>query len=317
MATFDGVDEADRAAPACTGEPSQVAAPEAADVVAQRDRFSVRLRYVLGGDRAGMVAMGFIALVLLVTVVGPLVLGASAAQAHLQRRFVPPFHPSNGLAYILGSDALGRSLLARLVIATRTTLTISVTSVTLAALVGGVIGLVVGYLGGRVAVLAMRAADVMLAFPSLLLALIVLYTLGPGIPQLVLVLAASRFALYARVARAETLSIRERMFVTAARAVGAGAVRVVTRQIAPIVLASIVTLATVDFSLVILAESALSFLGLGVQQPNITWGGLVSDGQNYLRTAWWLALFPGMAITLTAMSVNILADALRRASTSD
>jgi peptide/nickel transport system permease protein len=296
-----------------TGPPG----PADAEAVRRRDRFSVRLRYVLRTDRLGQAALAFLVLVVLAAVLGPLVMGDAATQADLGKRFVAPFDPQQGAAYFLGSDALGRSFLARLLVAARTTLVIAVLAVVASALVGSLIGTVVGYIGGRTDAYTMRIADVMLAFPSLLLALIILYTLGPGLAPLIFVLAVARLALYARVARAETLAVRERLFVTAARALGAGPTRIVLTQIAPVIAPSLVGLATLEFALVILSESALSFLGLGVRQPDITWGGLIAEGRNYLRDAWWVALLPGLAITLTAVAVNVLADVVRRTTQSD
>lgn len=294
--------------------PGPTADPEA---IKGRDSFSVRLRHVLRRDRLGQLSLAFLVMLLLAALLGPILMADAATQAHLDRRFIPPFHMDHGASYLLGSDALGRSFLARLLVAARTTLLIAGLAVVASALVGALIGTVVGYVGGRLDAVAMRTADVMLAFPSLLLALIILYTLGPGVPALIFVLAVARLALYARVARAETLAVRERLFVTAARALGAGPFRIVLTQIAPVITSSLVALATLEFALVILSESALSFLGLGVQQPDITWGGLIAEGRNYLRDAWWVALLPGAAITLTAICVNVLADVTRRAAQSD
>jgi peptide/nickel transport system permease protein len=310
------VDQADDAARTGAGGPP-VRTSTGREPVKGRERFSVRLRYVLRQDRLGQLAAAFLLLTVVAAVLGPVVLGAAATEAHLDRRFIHPFDLEHGVQYVLGSDALGRSFLARLLVAARTTLLIAVVAVAVAAVLGMLIGTIVGYLGGRLDAFAMRTADVMLAFPALLLALIVLYTLGPSIPALILVLAVARLALYARVARAETLAVRERLFVTAARALGAGPTRIILRQIVPVIASSLVTLATLEFALVILSESALSFLGLGVRDPDITWGGLIAEGRNYLRDAWWIALLPGLAITSTAIAVNVLADVVRRAANSD
>ena len=285
--------------------------------VKRRDRFSVRLLHVLRSDRLGQAALVFLVLIVLAALLGPLVIGDAATHANLGKRFVTPFDPQQGAAYVLGSDALGRSFLARLLVAARTTVVIAVLAVVASALIGSLIGTVVGYLGGRVDSYVMRIADVMQAFPSLLLALIILYTVGPGLVPLIFVLAVARMEVYVRVARAETLAVRERLFVTAARALGAGPIRIVLTQIAPVIAPSLVGLATLEFALVILSESALSFLGLGVQQPDITWGGLIAEGRNYLRDAWWVALLPGLAITLTAVAVNVMADVVRRTTQSD
>jgi peptide/nickel transport system permease protein len=284
---------------------------------AARDHYRARLAYVLRQSFWSRVALGYLVVLVVLCVVAPLFFGDLASDADLTKRFVAPFHPSEGMRYFLGSDAVGRSFAARLLVAARTTLLITVSAVAASAVIGGLIGTIVGYAGGTVDAVAMRTADVMLAFPSLLLALIVLYTVGPGLMALILVLAVSRVAMYTRVARAEALAVRERMFVTAARSLGASPARIVMRQVVPVIRPTIITLATVEFALVILAESALSFLGLGVQEPHVTWGRLIADGRNYLEDAWWVALFPGVAITLTAICVNVLADVVRRVAESD
>ena len=154
----------------------------------------------------------------------------------------------------------------------------------------------------------MRLADVVMSFPSLLLALIVLYTLGPSMTNLVIVLAITRMPIFIRTARAEVLELRERMFVSAARSMGASTGRILFRHIAPLVLPTLVTIAAIDFATVILAESSLSFLGLGIQPPDFTWGAMVANGRGYLKTAWWIAFWPGLAILLTTLSLNILAS---------
>jgi peptide/nickel transport system permease protein len=154
----------------------------------------------------------------------------------------------------------------------------------------------------------MRLADIIMSFPSLLLALIVLYTLGPSIPNLIIVLAITRVPIYLRTTRAEVLELRERMFVSAAKAMGAGSLRIVLRHIAPLVAPTLITIAAIDFASVILAESALSFLGLGIQPPQFTWGAMVATGRGYLANAWWVAFWPGFAILLTTLSLNLLSS---------
>ena len=155
------------------------------------------------------------------------------------------------------------------------------------------------------------AADVIMSFPSLLLAVVVLYMFEPRVANLVLVLAVTRIPVYLRTTRAEVLEIRERMFVAAARVMGASPLRIVLRHVAPIVLPTLITVATLDFAFVMLAESALSFLGIGIQPPEITWGLMVAQGHNYLSQAWWLSFFPGLAIMLATLSANLLSNWLR------
>ena len=157
----------------------------------------------------------------------------------------------------------------------------------------------------------MRLADVIMSFPSLLLAVIVLYMLSPSVGNVILVLAITRIPIYLRTTRAEVLEIRERMFVQAAQVMGASPSRIVFRHILPMVIPTLVTIATLDFAFVMLAESALSFLGIGIQPPEITWGLMVAQGKQYLANAWWLAFWPGLAIILTTLSLNLLSNWLR------
>jgi peptide/nickel transport system permease protein len=160
----------------------------------------------------------------------------------------------------------------------------------------------------------MRLADIVMSFPSLLLAVVVLYILAPGVGTLVLVLAITRIPVYVRTTRAEVLEIRERMYVSAARVMGAGTQRILLRHILPAVLPTLLTIASLDFAYVMLVESALSFLGIGIQPPEMTWGLMVSQGRNYLASAWWLAFWPGLAIMLTTMALNLLSVWLRTVS---
>jgi peptide/nickel transport system permease protein len=244
------------------------------------------------------------------TLIGPGIFGPGTA-LNLALRNAPPFVLENGIAYLLGGDTLGRPILPRLIEAARGTLAISVTVVFISFTVGGLLGLVAGYYGRLVESIAMRIADVVMSFPSLLLAVIVLYIFTPHVMNVVIVLAITRTPVYIRVARAEVLEVRERLFVESARAAGASDLRILAVHVAPIIIPTLFTLATLDFANVMLAESALSFLGIGVQPPDVTWGLMVANGRNYLTTAWWLAFWPGLAITLTALSTNLLSNWLR------
>jgi len=170
---------------------------------------------------------------------------------------------------------------------------------------------VAGYGPKWASTVIMRIADVIMSFPSLLLAVIVLYMLKPSVANLILVLAITRIPIYLRTTRAEALEIRERMFVQAAQVMGASSRRIVFRHILPMVIPTLVTIATLDFAFVMLAESALSFLGIGIQPPEITWGLMVAQGRQYLANAWWLAFWPGLAIILTTLSLNLLSGWLR------
>ena len=173
------------------------------------------------------------------------------------------------------------------------------------------LGLIAGYSRKRAAQWIMRLGDVIMSFPSLLLAVIVLYILGPSVANLIVVLAITRIPVYLRTTRAEVMEVRERMFVQAARVMGASRWRIIFRHILPVVLPTLLTVATLDFAFVMLAESSLSFLGIGIQAPEITWGLMVSQGRQYLTTAWWLSFWPGLAIILTTLSLNLLSNWLR------
>jgi peptide/nickel transport system permease protein len=269
---------------------------------------------LLWRDQFALVAACYLALVALCALFGPALLDDAATRMNLRGRNAPPFTLEQGWLYVLGADALGRSILARLVVAAQNTLAVAAAAVAVAMTVGGVLGLIAGYAGGFVGNLIMRLADVIMSFPSLLLAVVVLYVFEPRVANLVLVLAVTRIPIYLRTTRAEVLELRERMFVSAARVMGAGPARIVRRHVVPLVAPTLITIATIDFAFVMLAESALSFLGIGIQPPEITWGLMVAQGRNYLATAWWLAFWPGLAIMLSALALNLLSSWMRIAT---
>jgi len=211
----------------------------------------------------------------------------------------------------LGADALGRPLWPRIIVATQNTILVAAGAVFISAVVGTLLGLVAGFSSQRTSQIIMRLADVIMSFPSLLVAVIVLYILGSSILNLMLVLSITRIPVYLRTTRAEVMEIRSRMFVQAARVMGASSKRILFRHILPVVLPTLTTLATLDFAYVMLAESALSFLGIGIQPPEITWGLMISQGRQYLTNAWWLSFWPGLAIILTTLSLNLLSNWLR------
>lgn len=265
-------------------------------------------------DRLALAAAVFLLLLVLAALFGPWLVGDTATRLGLRHRNLAPFSLDAGWLYVLGADTLGRPILPRLVLGARNTLGIAAAAVFTSMIVGGLLGLVAGYSERWYSHLILRAADIIMSFPSLLLALIVLYTLGPSVTNLVIVLAITRMPVYLRTARAEVLELRERMFVTAARAMGASSLRILLRHIAPLVAPTLVTILAIDFATVILAESALSFLGLGIQPPDFTWGAMVANGRGYLASAWWIAFWPGMAIMLATLSLNILSSWARTAA---
>jgi len=269
---------------------------------------------MLWRDKFAFLSALFLLLVVFAAFFGPSLLTDQALQMNLRGRNAPPFELERGWIYFLGADNLGRSLLARLVIGSRYTLMIAGSAVVLALVAGTILGLVAGYRQGRIATIILRAADILMSFPSLLLALIVLFVLAPSVANVVLVLALSRVPVYLRTCRAEVLEIRERQFVKAAKVLGASHARIVFLHILPNVVPTLLTLATLEFAAVMLSESSLSFLGLGVQAPAVTWGLMVADGRGYLASAWWLSFWPGVTISLTAISANLMANWIRTAT---
>jgi peptide/nickel transport system permease protein len=228
-----------------------------------------------------------------------------------QRNLAPLSASALGGTYVLGTDQLGRDELARLVAAGRVSLTVGVLTVVLSGFVGVSLGLIAGYRGGWVDQVTMRLVDLQMSFPTLLLAIAILYVLGPSAVNLVLVLALTRWPLFARVARAQVLGLRNTLFVEAARSVGCSDARILFRHIAPSVTPALVTIAALGVAQNILSEAGLSFIGLGVQPPAASWGLMVSDGRLYMYSAPWLTLLPGAAILATALSVNIVSNTLQ------
>jgi len=271
----------------------------------------VHLARMLAADRFALVAFFFLVLMILAAALGPILLPEASVRMNLQMRNAPPLMLENGIAYILGGDSLGRPILPRLLVAARTTLSIAVAVVICSATIGAILGLLAGYYGRWLGTLIMRFADVVMSFPSLLLAVIVLYMLEPRAANVIIVLAITRMPVFIRVTRAEVLEIKERLFVEGARAAGASDLRIMAVHVMPIVVPTICTVASLDFANVMLNESSLSFLGIGVQPPDVTWGLMVASGRNFLTTAWWLAFWPGLAILLTALAANLLSNWLR------
>jgi peptide/nickel transport system permease protein len=223
----------------------------------------------------------------------------------------PGFRDAAGRVHVLGTDHLGRDLLARVIYGARPALMVGFAAVAISGLLGMAAGLVAGYFGGRLDDLLMRLADIQLAFPFILLAIAVIGVLGPSLATIIVVIGVSSWVVYARIVRSAVLTLREREFVQAARALGVSDARVVVRHILPNALTPWMVVATLDMARVIVIESALSFLGLGVQPPTPTWGGMLADGRVYVSTAWWLATFPGLAILLTVLGINLFGDGLR------
>jgi peptide/nickel transport system permease protein len=233
---------------------------------------------------------------------------------NLMLRLTPPLtaNEDGEIEFILGTDGLGRDVLSRLIYGARISLLVGIAAVVVGGLLGTLAGLIAGGTGGRVDDIIMRLADIQLAFPFILLAIMVLVVLGSGVLNLVLVLGIGQWVTYARIARGETISQKQKDYVQAAQAVGAGRNRILFRSILPNILAPLIVIASFNVASVILAEAALSFLGLGVPPDVPTWGGMLAESRDQLLGGfWWLAFFPGVAIMITVLSLNILGDWMR------
>jgi peptide/nickel transport system permease protein len=249
--------------------------------------------------------------VVLASVAAPLLTAADPVKPTFSRRLQPPRVLGVPSAYLLGTDNLGRDILARLLYGGRISLVLATSAVLLAAGAGVAIGLAAGVVGGRLDDLVMRAADVQLAFPVIMLAIAIVAVVGTSPGALVSVLALSGWVLYARTVRANVLTIRHLEYVEAARTLGASDLRVIGRHILPNTLAPILVIASSQFATMVLLESGLSFLGMGIQPPQPSWGMMLAEGRDYLSNAWWLATLPGAAISLVVLGANLLGDGLR------
>jgi len=263
-----------------------------------------------GQFHAGLAIVGT---VLLLAVLAPHLSPHGFADQDLLRSLQPPAWVAGGdWAYPLGTDRLGRDLFSRLLFGARVSIAVALLSVALGGGLGTVFGLTAGYTGRWVDRIISRLIDVQLSFPPVFIAIAVMAALGQSLVKLILVLALVTWVQYARIARATTLSVREREFVLAARALGAEEGRVVLRHVLPSILPPLLVVAAVNMSNVILAEAALSFLGLGIQPPTPAWGSMVSEGRAVQSLAWWNTVFPGMAIAILVIGANLLSDGLQR-----
>lgn len=262
--------------------------------------------------RTALFGLVVCAAVVLAALLAPVLTPFDPLVQDIGQRLKPPgWTAPEGRTHWLGTDHLGRDILGRILYGTRIALVVGLSAVAIAGTLGLAIGLVSGYFGGRVDDLFMRLADIQLAFPFILLALAVIGVLGPSLRNIIVVVGVSGWVVYARIVRGEVLSLREREFVLAARAVGSPSARVIVRHLVPNAFTPWLVIATLDMARVIIVESALSFLGLGIPPPTPTWGGMLADGRVYMSTAWWLATFPGLAILVTVLGINLLGDGLR------
>lgn len=268
---------------------------------------SVTLGTVLGllvHDWAALVSLCFLVVVVLAVLLVPLVTQPTG-NLNLRDRLLPPDLRS---AHPLGTDPLGRDMLARILTGTRVSLGIAVAVVAIGLVIGLALGITAGFYGGLLDDITMRLVDLVMGFPSLLLALIVVFALGPSVRNMLIVLVLTSWVQYTRLARAEVLKLRRFQYVEASRAIGAGDLHIMRRAILPNLVSVILTLGALSIAGVILGESSLSFLGLGIQPPNASLGLIVAQGKDYLTTSWWVMTFPGLMIFLLTMAFTLLAN---------
>lgn len=273
-----------------------------------------RLRYTARSLRqspTGVVGLLLVLTVVFLAVFGPYVSPYGPRENNLRARFAPPGSVGVNGTHILGTDQMGRDILSRIIAGCRVSLVVGLTAALIAGSIGVSYGLTAGFVGGVAETFLMRIADGFLGIPYIVLVVAVSGVVGAGLSTLILILGFTGWVTYARVTRGETLLVRELEYVTAARVIGETEWRIMLKHVLPNVLTSAIVLAALQVGTTILAESSLSFLGLGVQPPTVTWGLMLADGRQYLGSAWWMSTFPGIAITLTVLGVVFVGDWLR------
>jgi peptide/nickel transport system permease protein len=257
-------------------------------------------------------AGAFVAFLAVVALGAPLLAPHNPERGSLRARLrAPTLEAPDGRAHLLGTDHLGRDVLSRMVFGTRVSLTIGFAAVAVGGAVGGLLGLLAGFRGGWLDEVVMTVADAQLAFPFILLAIGIIAVLGPSFPNLIIVVGLSGWVTYARVLRSQVLSLRQRDFVSAILGLGGSVPRVLVRHILPNVASTFMVIATLELARAIVLEATLSFLGLGIQPPTPSWGGMIHEGREYLDSAWWISVCPGLVLMLTSLVVSRTGDWLR------
>ena len=261
----------------------------------------------------GALAVLMVGIIVLAGIFAPLLAPFEPEFGNLRESLLPPGSGArdSGFPFLFGTDRFGRDVFSRVLHGSRVSLAVAAMSVGVAGTIGTTIGIVAGYYGGVVDALLMRLADLVLSMPIILLALVLAVLVGPSFLNVVLILGVVLWAEYARQARAETLAIREREYVLLARVSGIRNAAIMLRHILPNILDTLLVLATLQVARVIIIEASLSFLGVGIPPPAPAWGLMVSEGRGLLNTAWWISLFPGLAITITILGINVIADRLK------
>lgn len=266
----------------------------------------------LARSRVAVIGVIILGVVVVVALAAAWIAPHNPNEQVLERRLLPPAWLEDGVrSHPLGTDHLGRDILSRMIYGSRISLAVGFSAVLISGLLGIGVGLIAGYYGRVYEAAIMRLVDIQLAFPFILLALAIIGVLGPGLRNVILVLGVAGWMVYARVVRGQVLSVREREFVEAARAIGASDFRIIRRHVLPNTLAPVIIVATFAVATCIITEASLTFFGLGVEATIPTWGSMLSDGRAYMGTAWWLTTFPGLAMMLTVLSLNVIGDWLR------
>lgn len=282
-----------------------------APALRRKKTFWEQFTYAVSRNRAGGFGLLIFFVVIFLALAASFVSPADPVRQDLGIALKPPSWMGGPANSPLGTDNLGRDIFSRIAYGSRVSLVVGISAVLIAGTIGTSLGLLSGFRGGWLGAVIMRLADFQLSVPFLVLAIAVVGAVGPSFTNLIIVLGVTGWVPYARVIRGEVLALREREFILAARAVGASGLRIMVNHLRPNITASVTVIASLEVARMIISEAALSFLGLGVQPPTPSWGGMVADGRNYLESAWWISTFPGIAIAVTVLGINLLGDWLR------
>ncbi|GAK14178.1 ABC transporter permease [Geomicrobium sp. JCM 19039] len=271
-----------------------------------------RWKFLLFKSKTGTVGVFTLLIITLIALLAPLLSPHAPDAVNAVDRLQPPVWLEGGtMTYILGTDHLGRDILTRLFYGAQVSLLVGISSVVVAGFIGVTVGLIAGYYGGFIDNVFMRIVDSFLSIPNILFALVILSIFSPGMLTLIVVLGVTNWVNYARLIRGEVLTLKEREFIKAATSIGVRKGKIIVRHLLPNVMSSFIVISTLTVATTIILETSLSFLGLGIQPPQVSWGGILADGRDYLATSWWLATFPGIAITITVLAVIFVGDWLR------
>jgi len=267
---------------------------------------------LLGKSKTGMTGLVIVLCIVGVAIFAPWLAPHDPSKVDLSLMLTPPAWLDNGsMAHLLGTDNLGRDVFSRILYGSRVSLLVGVCAVLLSGCIGTLLGIIAGFYGGWVGTAIMRLTDSLLALPAMLIMLVIIGVFGPSLGTLIFVMACTKWVPYCRLMRGEVLSLKERDFIRAAYSIGTRNHTIMLRHLLPNVFSTLIVISTLSVGTAIISESSLSFLGLGIQPPEISWGYMLSEGQAYLSTSWWIATFPGVALTITVIGIIFLGDWLR------